>query len=201
MRPIRPSRQLPEPRPLALRCRCERAEANHRTAPLAGAAAAAVWAAQQPLDKRVFGSSYDDVELLGKLVTRDSGWPAAGLAHPHGQRRRVRRRLRARAPVPPGPARSPASARPWPSTSPLWPLTRSSTATTPHAGPRAAAGNRRAFAQAAWRHAPFGLVLGELERRLNPEGRVRAPRAGAGLVERPRQHRARGRRRDERRAH
>ena len=42
--------------------------------------AAAVWAAQQPLDKRVFGSDYDDVELLGKLVTRDSGWQAAGLA-------------------------------------------------------------------------------------------------------------------------
>src|SRR3954466_11390483 len=47
---------------------------------LAGAAAAAVWAAQQPLDKRLFGNDYDDVELLGKLVTRDSGWQAAGLA-------------------------------------------------------------------------------------------------------------------------
>src|SRR3954467_5759320 len=49
---------------------------------LAGVAAARVWAAQQPLDKRVFGSDYDDVELLGKLVTRDSGWQAAGLAIP-----------------------------------------------------------------------------------------------------------------------
>ena len=47
---------------------------------LAGAVAAGVWAAQQPLDKRVFGSDYDDVELLGKLVTRDSAWQAAGLA-------------------------------------------------------------------------------------------------------------------------
>src|SRR4051812_49632376 len=47
---------------------------------LAGAIAAGVWAAQQPLDKRVFESSYDDVELLGKLVTRGDGWPAAGLA-------------------------------------------------------------------------------------------------------------------------
>src|SRR3954466_3507263 len=47
---------------------------------LAGAAAAAVWAAQQPLDKKAFGSDYDDVELLGKLVARDSGWQAAGLA-------------------------------------------------------------------------------------------------------------------------
>ena len=32
---------------------------------LAGAIAAAAWAAQQPLDKRAFGSDYDDVELLG----------------------------------------------------------------------------------------------------------------------------------------
>nr|MBA2630185.1 hypothetical protein [Thermoleophilaceae bacterium] len=30
-------------------------------------------------------------------------------------------------------------------------------------------GNRRAFAQAAWRHLLFGLVLGELERRLNAD--------------------------------
>jgi hypothetical protein len=28
-------------------------------------------------------------------------------------------------------------------------------------------GNRRAFAQAAWRHLLFGVVLAELERRLN----------------------------------
>src|SRR5436305_6303002 len=47
---------------------------------VAGAVAAAVWAAQQPLDKRAFESSYDDVELLGKLTTRSSAWPAAGLA-------------------------------------------------------------------------------------------------------------------------
>jgi hypothetical protein len=30
-------------------------------------------------------------------------------------------------------------------------------------------GNRRAFAQATWRHVLFGVVLGELERRLNAE--------------------------------
>ena len=47
---------------------------------LAGGVAAAVWAAQQPLDKRVFESDYDDVELLGKLVTRGERWPAAGIA-------------------------------------------------------------------------------------------------------------------------
>ena len=30
-------------------------------------------------------------------------------------------------------------------------------------------GNRRAFAQATWRHLLFGIVLGELERRVNAE--------------------------------
>src|SRR5919112_1156113 len=95
---------------------------------LAGAVAAAVWAAQQPLDKRVFGSDYDDVELLGKLVTRDSGWQAAGLAEHVA----------------------------------TWPLTA--------LVDRQLAGDRRAFAQSAWRHALFGMVLGEVERRLNPKG-------------------------------
>jgi hypothetical protein len=36
-------------------------------------------------------------------------------------------------------------------------------------------GNRRAFAQATWRHLIFGLVLGELERRLNMEGADEPP--------------------------
>src|SRR5213082_115440 len=38
---------------------------------LAGAVAAGIWAAQQPLDKKLFGVDYDDAELLGTLVTRD----------------------------------------------------------------------------------------------------------------------------------
>src|SRR5688500_3259438 len=37
---------------------------------LAGAVAAGVWAAQQPLDKRLFGVDYDDAELLGAFITR-----------------------------------------------------------------------------------------------------------------------------------
>jgi len=38
---------------------------------LAGAAAAGVWAAQQPLDKRAFGVRNDDAELIGW----PSSWP------------------------------------------------------------------------------------------------------------------------------
>src|SRR3954454_4952647 len=37
---------------------------------LAGVTAAAVWAAQQPLERRVFGLEYDDADLLGRFVTR-----------------------------------------------------------------------------------------------------------------------------------
>jgi len=47
---------------------------------LAGAAAAAVWAAQQPLDQRVFDFEYDDVELLGRFVTNGRAAYPIGLA-------------------------------------------------------------------------------------------------------------------------
>ena len=37
---------------------------------VAGAIATVVMTREQPLDKRLFDSKYDDVEILGKLVTR-----------------------------------------------------------------------------------------------------------------------------------
>ena len=46
----------------------------------AGAVAALVWAALEPLDGRLFRCDYSDVALLGKAVARGRGWPAAGLA-------------------------------------------------------------------------------------------------------------------------
>ena len=39
------------------------------------------------------------------------------------------------------------------------------------------ASNRRAFAQSAWRHLLFGLILGELERRVNAEPEPAPPAA------------------------
>ena len=36
-------------------------------------------------------------------------------------------------------------------------------------------GNRRVLAQATWRHLLFGIVLGELERRLNPADEFEPP--------------------------
>lgn len=46
----------------------------------AGAAAAAVWGALEPLDRRAFRFPYSDIALLGKLVTRGPLWRPAGWA-------------------------------------------------------------------------------------------------------------------------
>jgi hypothetical protein len=39
-----------------------------------GADATVVMTLEQPLDKRLFDSKYDDVEILGKLVTCGDHW-------------------------------------------------------------------------------------------------------------------------------
>jgi hypothetical protein len=126
---------------------------------LAGAVAAAVWAAQQPLDKRVFGSDYDDVELLGKLVTRDSGWQAAGLAIHMANGAAFGAVYSLVRPLVPGPPQLAGVTAGLAEHVATWPLTA--------LVDRKLVGDRRAFAQSAWRHALFGLVLGEVERRLN----------------------------------
>jgi xanthosine utilization system XapX-like protein len=126
---------------------------------LAGAVAAGVWAAQQPLDKRAFGSEYDDVELLGKLVTRDSGWQAAGLSIHLANGAAFGAVYALLRPLFPGPPQVAGVAAGLGEHLATWPLTALID--------RKMVGDRRAFAQSAWRHALFGLVLGELERRLN----------------------------------
>jgi hypothetical protein len=135
---------------------------------VSGGVAAAVWALQQPLDKLVFSSRYDDVELLGKAVTRGDAWYPAGLAL-HVQNGAVFGAVYANlAPVLPLPPvlRGPAFALI--EHLALWPL--GGVSDHIHPGRKelpALAGNRRAFSQAVWRHLVFGIVLGELERRLN----------------------------------
>lgn len=136
---------------------------------LAGAAAAAVWAAQQPLDQRVFDVAYDDAELLGRLVTDGRAAYPAGLAL-HVLNGAVFGAIYANAaralPVP-APLRGPLAGlaehlATWPGTAALSRL-------HPAAGELPQLwGSGRAFAQATWRHLLFGVVLGELERRLNP---------------------------------
>jgi hypothetical protein len=143
---------------------------------LAGAVAAAVWAAQQPLDKRIFRSPYDDTELLGKAVTRGPGWGIAGLAVHVGNGIAFGAAYTQVAPRMPLPswARGPVAALAEHVVT--WPLTRLTDRFHPAREdlPKLA-GNRRAFTQAAWRHFVFGLVLGELERRLNAREAVEIP--------------------------
>jgi hypothetical protein len=137
---------------------------------VAGAAAAGVSALQQPLDRRVFGVPYDDTELLGKLVTRGRGWPAVGLALHLANGAMFGAAYAAVAPRLPLPswARGPVAAlaehvATWPSvalTDRLHPARDEM--------PRLAA-DPAAFAQGVWRHLVFGVVLGELERRLNAQ--------------------------------
>ena len=132
---------------------------------LAGAAAATLWAVQEPLDERLFRCHYSDVAVLGKAVTRGGAWPAAGLAiHAlngavfglvfYEARRRVSvdpRRLAV------GMALTEHVA--------LFPLTYFVDRFHPARGesgvPRLLT-NPRAFGQATWRHALFGAVLGRL---------------------------------------
>jgi hypothetical protein len=47
---------------------------------LAGAGAALIWGALEPLDKRVFRNDYSDVAVLGKFVTRSRAWSIVGIA-------------------------------------------------------------------------------------------------------------------------
>jgi len=135
---------------------------------LAGAVAAGVWALQQPLDKLLLGCRYDDVELLGRAVRNGPGWYGAGLAI-HLQYGAVFGAVYANvAPALPLPPRVRGPAAALTEHLALWPLTSLIDRFHPARDqlPKLA-GNRRAFAQATWRHLLFGLVLGELERRLN----------------------------------
>jgi hypothetical protein len=135
---------------------------------VAGAIAATVWAFQQPLDKRVFGTRYDDVELLGKMVTRGPAWPLAGLvmhvsngAMFGGAFAAARSRMGA----PPMPAALGAAMA---ENFGFWPL--GALIDRFHPARRELEplrGNGRALAAATWRHALFGVVLGATERHLN----------------------------------
>lgn len=105
-------------------------------AALAGAAAALVWGALEPIDKRIFLNDYSDVAVLGKFVTRTRAWPIAGIGF-HAVNGALFGiafdEARKRTTVPP---------RGEPGVGTLF--------------------NRRGFAQATARHALFGAVLGRL---------------------------------------
>lgn len=64
---------------VALGHRVKRMHARFRAA-AAGSAAALVWSALEPVDRRLFRNDYSDVALLGKAFTRGPGWRPLGLA-------------------------------------------------------------------------------------------------------------------------
>ena len=132
---------------------------------LAGAAAAAVWALQEPLDQRLLGCDYSDVAILGKAVAPRRGWwPVGfGLHVANGAvfglvYEQARRRLD----VPP---RRLAVGLALAEHVALYPLGGVVDRYHPARGepglpPLLTSG--RAFAQATWRHLLFGIVLGRL---------------------------------------
>lgn len=137
---------------------------------IAGGVAAAAWAAQQPLDKRVFRCRMDDIELLGKLVAGGDSWPLPGVAL-HVQNGAVFGAAYAQArrfiPGPPGLV---GLALVMAEHLSSWALIGLVDGLHPRRRELVPLkGNRRAFWQATWRHAFFALVLAELERRLNAE--------------------------------
>ena len=128
-----------------------------------------MWALEQPLDKALLGCRYDDVELLGRAVAPRGQWYPAGLAIHLANGAAFGAVFSNVAPAMPvgralrGPALALAEHLL------LWPLVAVTDRWHPAREqlPRLG-GDRRAFAQATIRHLLFGLVLGELERRLNP---------------------------------
>jgi hypothetical protein len=132
----------------------------------AGATAALVWTAAEPLDRLVFRCDYSDTALLGKAVSRRY-WRTVGLAM-HAANgavfglafELVRRRTGAR-PVPLAVSMALVE------NTALWPLCVLVDRYHPARGEPGVpplARNGRAFAQATWRHALFGAVLGSLAR-------------------------------------
>jgi hypothetical protein len=118
--------------------------------------------------QRLFDSSYDDVEILGKLVTRGDDWQLIGWVL-HVQNGAILGAVYARLkPSLPGPAVLRGLLVGLIEHVATWPMTALVDRYHPARRelPKLAA-NPRAFSQATIRHAVFGVVLGVLEDALN----------------------------------
>jgi hypothetical protein len=129
----------------------------------AGSAAALVWAAQEPLDQRVFGCDYSDVAVLGKGITRGRGWRATGLAL-HALNGAAfglaLHEVRTRWPVDQTKLALGMALAEHTALSPICFFVDRYHPARGEPGVPPLLRNRRAFAQATWRHALFGLILG-----------------------------------------
>jgi len=131
---------------------------------VAGAVATVVMTLEQPLDKRLFNSSYDDVEILGRFVTRGEHWRPIGFAlHVYNGAMLGAAYARLK-PFLPGPPVLRGLLAALVEHVAAWPLTVLFDRYHPARKelPKLAA-NPRAFGQATIRHAAFGIVLGLLE--------------------------------------
>jgi hypothetical protein len=141
-------------------------EGSRARAAAAGAAAATIWGLLEPLDRRLLRCDYSDVAVLGKAVTRGPAWRPLGFAlHAANgaafgiafdeMRRHVTRPTPTRLAV--GMALAEHVV--------LYPLAGLVDRYHPargEAGIPPLLTNPRAFAQATWRHAVFGVALGWL---------------------------------------
>jgi hypothetical protein len=134
-------------------------------AALAGATAALIWAAVEPLDQRVLRCDYSDVALLGKAVTRSRWWRPAGLAMHAANGAAFGLALREAQRKTGWSNRRLALGAALVEHVTLYPLNVAVDRFHPARGQRGLpplATNKRAFAQATFRHALFGVVLGRL---------------------------------------
>jgi hypothetical protein len=138
---------------------------------VAGAVATVVMTLEEPLDQRLFDSKYEDIKILGKLVTRGDHWRPIGFAL-HVQNGAILGAAYARLkPSLPGSAVLRGLLAGLVEHVATWPLTILIDRYHPARNelPKLAA-NGRAFGQATVRHAVFGIVLGLLEDALNHRG-------------------------------
>ena len=134
---------------------------------IAGGVATVVMTLAQPLDQRLFDSEYDDVEVLGKLVTRGDDWRRVGFAL-HVQNGALLGAAYTRLkPLLPGSALVRGLLAGLVEHVATWPLTVVFDRYHPARKqlPKLATG--RAFGQATIRHVVFGIVLGLVEGALN----------------------------------
>jgi hypothetical protein len=148
---------------VTLRHRVTRISGVDRRAAAAGAAAAVAWGLVERLDMAALRCDYSDIALLGKGATRGPRWRTVGfLIHSangavFGLVWAALNRRRPTSPVAFALAEHAA----------LWPLGRLVDRYHPArgtAGVTRLTGNRVAYAQATWRHAFFGWLLGRLYR-------------------------------------
>jgi hypothetical protein len=130
----------------------------------AGATAALVWGAAERIDRKVFANDYTDVALLGKFVTRSRAWPVAGAAlhAANGAAFGLAFGLaRRRTSIPPRRLALTLALTEHLALFPLGALVDRYHPARGEPGVERVFGGR-AFAQATFRHALFGVVLGRL---------------------------------------